>query len=85
MDVARSVLSVTFVVLPALDVAGDLVRLVDMAATNANLEGSIVGHALHAGRFSLLRYRSREMTAVAVRITGAAQTTPAATAPRART
>lgn len=31
----------------------DLVALAEMAALGANLEGSIVGHALHAGRFTL--------------------------------
>jgi phosphoribosylanthranilate isomerase len=31
----------------------DLVRLADLAATSAHLEGAIVGAALHAGRFSL--------------------------------
>ena len=32
---------------------GDLVALAELAATGANLEGSIVGSALHAGRFTL--------------------------------
>jgi 1-(5-phosphoribosyl)-5-[(5-phosphoribosylamino)methylideneamino] imidazole-4-carboxamide isomerase/N-(5'phosphoribosyl)anthranilate isomerase len=32
---------------------GDLVRLAEVAAAGVNLEGSIVGKALHAGRFTL--------------------------------
>ena len=32
---------------------GDLVVLAEVAASGANLEGSIVGRALYAGRFTL--------------------------------
>jgi phosphoribosylformimino-5-aminoimidazole carboxamide ribonucleotide (ProFAR) isomerase len=32
---------------------GDLVALAEVAAAGANLEGAVVGRALHAGRFTL--------------------------------
>jgi phosphoribosylanthranilate isomerase len=56
VDLYRSVIRATptpVIASGGISAIADLVRLAEFAATGANLEGSIVGTALHAGRFTL--------------------------------